>query len=75
MKNIFISLENGENVLIYTETLTTEECQKFADKTTGAKVIDCYPIEDNEIQLYCLDGRIWADTPEKEAKVKAIINS
>lgn len=75
MKNIFISFENGESVLIYTETLTTEECEKFANKAAGSKVIDCYPIQDNEIQFYCIDGRVWADTPEKENKVRAIINN
>jgi hypothetical protein len=75
MKNIFISLENGADVLFYTNTLTIEDCQKFAEKTTGYKVIDCYLIEDNEIQFYCLDGRVWADTPEKENKVRTIINN
>lgn len=75
MKNIFISFENGENLLMYTETLTTEECQKFAVKYAGSEVIDCYPIEDNDIQFYCIDGRIWADTPQKEEKVRNIIKN
>ena len=72
MKNIFISFENGENILIYTETLTIEECEKWCNKAVG-EVIDCYPIEDDEIQYYHLDGRVWADTPQKEEKVRNII--
>lgn len=75
MKNIFISLDNGENMLIYTNTLSIYECSIWVEKATSAKIIDIYPIEDNEIQFYCIDGRVWADTPKIESKVREIINN
>ena len=75
MKNIFISFESGDSTLIYTETLTAEECEKFANIASGDIVIDCYEIADNDIQYYCINGCVWADTPEKESKVRAIINN
>ena len=75
MKNIFISFEDGDSTLIYTENLTVEECEKFANKVSGSPVVDCYEIPDNDLQYYIIGGRIWIDTPEKENKVKAIINS
>ena len=74
MKNIFISFESGDSTLIYTENLSVEECGKFANKASGDVVIDCYEIADNDIQYYCINGRVWIDTPEKEDKVRAIIN-
>lgn len=80
MKNIFISFESGDSALMYTETLTAEECAKFANAVNKGHeiydaVIDCYEITDDDIQYYCINGRIWADTPERESRVRAIINN
>ena len=75
MKNVFISFESGNNLLIYTENLTTEECEKIINKATDEVIVDCYEIADNDIQFYCIDERIWIDTPEKENKLRAMINN
>ena len=80
MKNIFISFESGDSALMYTETLTAEECVKFANVVNKEHavldaVIDCYEIADDDIQYYCINGLIWADTPERESRIRAIINN
>ena len=75
MKNVFISFESGNSLLIYTENLTTEECEKIINKATDEVIVDCYEIADNDVQFYCIDERIWIDTPEKESKVRAMINN
>ena len=73
VKNLFVNFENGENCLVYTNDLTEEEVKKYAEKTTGEKVIEVYHVPQNELQYYCIDGRCWFDTPEKVAAVRRVI--
>lgn len=74
MQYYLIVFETGENVLIYAgEGLSLEECRKFAQKVGGA-VADAYEVGADELQYYCIDSRVWADTPEKIQKLKNIIN-
>lgn len=73
MRNVFISFENGENVLIHTQNLSVEECEKFARKACRSEVIDAYEIADNELQYYCIDEQIVL-TVGQEEKVRRIIS-
>ena len=74
MKNIFILLESGESVLIYAgEDLSAEECAKFAERIAG-EVVEAFGIKPEEVEHYNIDGRVWADTPEKVAKLREIIS-
>lgn len=71
VKNMLITDEN-ENTLIYCLTLTKNEIRKFCEMN------DVYPtdiceVRDDEIQYYIIDGRVWIDTPEKEAAVRRLI--
>ena len=73
IKNLFVNFENGENCLVYTYELSEDEVKQFAEKVTGEKVIEVYHVPQNDLQYYCIDGRTWADTPEKVAKVRRYI--
>lgn len=69
MKNIIIKLASDENILVYANGLTVEECQKFAE-ACGCEVADAYEIRQNEIQYYIIDERLSIDTPEKVERAK-----
>lgn len=73
MRNVFISFENGENVLIHTQNLSVVSCKEFARKVCRNKVIDAYEITDDKVQYYCIDDRIVL-TVEQEEKVRRIIS-
>lgn len=73
IRNVFVAMDNGESLLIYTRTLTNRECKELTEATTGNKVTDVYALRDDELQLYNIDGRVWADTPKKEAKAREIL--
>lgn len=72
IRNLFVSFEDGSNVLVYTSELTEDEVQKWAEKSTG-KVIEVYHVPQEELQYYCIDDRVWADTPEKVKRVRDYI--
>ena len=72
-RNVFVSFENGENVLVYCdERLSNEQIRKLAEKNVG-EVSDIYDIKDDEIQYYCIDGRCWYNTDEMVRRVKECI--
>ena len=73
IKNLFVNFENGDSCLVYTYELTEDEVKKFAEKVTGNKVIEVYHVPQDDLQYYCIGGRVWADTPELAAKVRAKI--
>lgn len=73
--NIMVDFENGDNVLFYVETesgIDTAAIKRFAEKVTGNKVLDCYQVKQEELEFYCIDGRVWIDTPEKIEKIKQL---
>lgn len=75
-KNYYINFQNGDNVLIYTDQqLSHETIKAFAEKATGNAVLEVYHVPQEELQYYCIDSRIWVDTPEKAEKLKQIANS
>lgn len=65
MKNLFVNFDNGDNILVYTSELTEEEVWTWTEKVTGEKVIEVYHVPQEDLQYYCIGGRVWADTPEK----------
>ena len=73
VKNLFVNFENGENCLVYTYELTEDDVTRFAEKVTGNKVIEVYHVPQHDLQYYCIGERIWADTPEKVAKVRSML--
>ena len=74
MKNWFVNFENGENVLVYSNQseVTAHAVRLYAEKVTGVKVVDVYHIPQEELQYYCIDGRVWIDTPQLAAQLLTI---
>lgn len=73
MKNILVSLETGELLLIYTPTLTPEECSQWAQRALHTAVNDSYEVEDTDLQYYCIDDRQY-NTEEDDDKVRKYIS-
>jgi len=69
MRNVFISFETGESVLIYAhDELSNETLKRLGERNVG-RVLDIVDIKDEEIQFYCIDGRCWYDTKERANRV------
>lgn len=68
VKNMLITDER-ENTLVYCLTLTEDELRQFCE-TCDVHPTDICEIRDDEIQYYVIDGRVWIDTPEKEAAAR-----
>lgn len=77
--NYFINFESGENCLVYKDAKLTNigeaSIKRWAEKVTGDKVIDIYHVPQEDLQYYCIDGRVWIDTQEKAQKLLDYINS
>lgn len=71
-KIFFISSTDGEITIFYCISLTAEEIEKFCNYC-GVEVVDIGEIKQEEIQYYCVDGRVWCDTPEKECRLRKLI--
>ena len=71
-KIFFISDTNGETTIVYCLTLTEDEIKKMYEHC-GIKIVDIAEIRQDDIQYYCIDGRVWWDTPEKESAVRKVI--
>ena len=71
-KIFFISSTDGEITIFYCISLTAEEIEKFCNYC-GVEVVDIGEIKQEEIQYYCVDGRVWSDTPEKECRLRKLI--
>jgi len=70
VKNYFVNIANGENILVYTYELSAQEVKQWVEKSTGEDVTDIYHVPQDQLQYYCIDGRVWADTSEQVAKVR-----
>ena len=69
MRNVFISFEMGDNVLIYAhDELSNETLKRLGEKNVG-NVLDICDIADDMIQYYHIDGRCWYDTKERANRV------
>lgn len=74
VKNYYVSMEEGDGIVIYTYDLTEDEVKRFVDIAAAPnRVTDIYSVEQDQLQYYCIDGRVWMDTPEKVAQVRARI--
>lgn len=71
IRNIFVSFEDGGNVLVYTNqtTIGERDIKEWAELVTGNKVLEAYHVPQAELQYYCIDGRVWIDTEEKANKI------
>lgn len=74
VRNIFVSMEDGDSMLVYTSELTEKEVTAWANKACAPnKVVEAYHVPQEELQYYCIGSRVWADTPEKVAKVRKFL--
>lgn len=69
-RNVLICAE--ENILIYDTELTDKEIKIWA-KITGINPHDIFTITQNDLQYYCIDGRIWMNE-SKDKDVRELIN-
>lgn len=67
VRNIFVNF-GEETALIYCLTLTIEQIRQWCEKI-GHTPVDIYELKQEELQYYCIDGRVFVDTPEKEVAV------
>ena len=76
-RNYFVSFENGDSCLVYVTptNIGASSIKKFAEKSTGEKVIEVYHVPQEELQYYCIGGRVWIDTEEKANKLLEYIAS
>lgn len=72
IKNIIVCAEN-ETTLVYCKTLTIEEVRKWCEAVRIEGLTDVYEVKQDELQYYCIDSRVWADTPKKEQDVRSLI--
>ena len=69
-------LSNNEtNVFYAMPEITEEQITKFVAKVTKLKVDDIYEEKQSNLQYYCIDGRVWIDTPEKAKKLLETIKN
>ena len=76
-RNYFVSFENGDSCLVYVTptNIGASSIKKFAEKCTGEKVIEVYHVPQEDLQYYCIGGRVWIDTEEKANKLLEYIAS
>lgn len=61
MKNIFVNMESGDGVMIFTENeKITPEVVMAALLECGREVIEVYEVPEQDVRYYCYDP-IWAD--------------
>lgn len=71
IKNIFVNMESGDSILVHCLTLTPDEVTAWVKRDIpGDKVIEAYPIKDEEVQYYLFDKRVMCN-----AKVEAIVRN
>ena len=75
VKNWFVNMESGESLLFYCDqkNVGPTSIQKFVEKILGRKVVEVYHVPQEDLQYYCIDERVWIDTPEKAAKLLSTI--
>ncbi len=72
VKNWYVNLEDGESLLFYCDQLNIgpDTIQKFVENVLKKGVIEVYHVPQEELQYYCIDGRVWVDSPEKAEKLR-----
>ena len=64
---VLLTTEKGETIVIYTPSLTPEECASWARAALRVEVIDSVAIRPEELQYYCIDARVWNTAAEDRA--------
>lgn len=74
VKNYFVNFANGDTALIYVsvEGIDANVLKRFAENVTENKVLEVYHVPQEDLQYYCIGGRVWIDTAEKAEKVKML---
>lgn len=71
-----MTLKDGQSILFYVSqpNIGVGYLTMFARKM-GYDVEECYELQQEELQYYCIDERVWVDTEEKAEKLRRIANS
>lgn len=74
VKNYFVNFANGDSALFYVtvEGIDANVLKRFAENVTENKVLEVYHVPQEDLQYYCIGGRVWIDTAEKAEKVKML---
>lgn len=74
VKNYFVNFANGDTALIYVsvEDIDANVLKRFAERVSNTKVLEVYHVPQEDLQYYCIGGRVWIDTAEKAEKVKML---
>lgn len=74
VKNYFVNFANGDTALIYVsvEGIDANVLKRFAERVSNTKVLEVYHVPQEDLQYYCIGGRVWIDTAEKAEKVKML---
>ena len=67
MSNVYVSNFGGDGtcLLVYTESLTAEQVEGWL-RGRGFEVGDCYHVEQDQLQYYCIDERIMLSSRQDE---------
>ena len=73
-KIIIVILDTEELDVFYVlNDITTEELKDFVEKVTEHEVSDIFEEKQENLQYYCIDGRVWIDTIDKAIIMRAKI--
>lgn len=67
-RNVLVCFEDDNVLLFDVESLTCEQITEWVEKTCGNEVIDCFDIQEEELQYYIIDDRIPL-TKERESLI------
>ena len=73
---IFIAEINGELTVFYAiRSVSADEVDRFINCVCKTQPADVFEEKQENLQYYCIDGRVWLDTEERVAQMRRIINS
>ena len=74
VKNYFVNFTNGETALFYVsvEGIDANVLKRFAERVTKTNVLEVYHVPQEDLQYYCVEGRVWIDTAEQAETVKEL---
>lgn len=76
-KNYFVNFEDGSSALFYVDqpNVGPKTIQNYCEKITGDNVLEVYHVPQEDLQYYCIDERVWVDSPQKAEKLREIAYS
>lgn len=73
---IFIAEINGETTVFYAlSCVSADEVDKFINSVCKTRPADIFEEKQENLQYYCINGRVWLDTAEKVERMRRIINA